>query len=53
MLYVLANDLPDAELAWLLEQELELHAHYDCEAATIAALAAGATGDEDLWELAA
>jgi hypothetical protein len=53
MLYVLANDLPAHELAWLLEQDLELEAHYDAEAATMAALAAGEVPDEDLWQLAA
>jgi hypothetical protein len=53
MLYLLANDLPDHELAWLLEQDLELEAHYDAEAATLAALAAGEVPDEDLWQLAA
>jgi hypothetical protein len=53
MLYTLANDLPAHALAWLLEQDLALEAHYDAEAATMAALAAGEVPDEDLWQLAA
>lgn len=53
MLYVLANDLPAAEIEWLDAHDAELEAHYDAEAATLAALATGEVPDEDLWQLAA
>jgi hypothetical protein len=52
MLYVLANDLPAFDLEWIEAYDAALEAHYDAEAATLEALAAGEPGD-DLWELAA
>jgi hypothetical protein len=46
MLFTLAHDLPDAELAWLLEQDHLLELHYEAEARTLAALASDEVASE-------